>query len=168
MYTPFVWFACRETGQEQRWSDNHNGHFTEDVNSVIPGRCGCNLKYASYILISWVFPEKLLSCQCHRTHWWWVNIGSGNGLVPSGNKPLPEPMLTHIYVTVWRHYPTMSSFVINKPNSDGDISHVLVPKTGSGLLEIPRNNNNIAVVSPEETPATHWDYMLDRIQCTIN
>ena len=23
------------------------------------------------------------------------NIGSGNGLVPSGNKPLPEPMLTY-------------------------------------------------------------------------
>ena len=27
-------------------------------------------------------------------HWSSVNIGSGNGLVPSGNKPLPEPMLT--------------------------------------------------------------------------
>ena len=27
-----------------------------------------------------------------------VNIGSGNGLVPSGNKPLHEPMLTQIYV----------------------------------------------------------------------
>ena len=26
------------------------------------------------------------------------NIGSGNGLVPSGNEPLPEPMLTQIYV----------------------------------------------------------------------
>ena len=33
--------------------------------------------------------------------WWrhmateiWVNIGSGNGLVPDGTKPLPEPMLT--------------------------------------------------------------------------
>ena len=25
---------------------------------------------------------------------------SGNGLVPSGNKPLPEPMLTHIYITI--------------------------------------------------------------------
>ena len=24
------------------------------------------------------------------------NIGSGNGLVPSGNKPLPEPMLIKI------------------------------------------------------------------------
>ena len=23
-----------------------------------------------------------------------VNIGSGNGLVPLGNKPIPEPMLT--------------------------------------------------------------------------
>ena len=32
-----------------------------------------------------------------------VNIGSGNGLVPSGNKPLPEPMLTQIYVAKWRH-----------------------------------------------------------------
>ena len=29
-------------------------------------------------------------------HWWYVNIGSGNGLVPSGNKPLPEPILSHI------------------------------------------------------------------------
>ena len=32
-----------------------------------------------------------------------VNIGSGNGLVPWGNKPLPEPMLTQIYVAKWRH-----------------------------------------------------------------
>ena len=32
-----------------------------------------------------------------------VNIGSGNVLVPSGNKPLPEPMLTQIYVAIRRH-----------------------------------------------------------------
>ena len=31
-----------------------------------------------------------------------VNIGSGNGLEPSGNKPLPEPMLTQIPVAIWR------------------------------------------------------------------
>ena len=24
----------------------------------------------------------------------WVNTGSGNGLLPDGTKPLPEPMLT--------------------------------------------------------------------------
>ena len=26
-----------------------------------------------------------------------VNIGLGNGMLPDGNKPLPEPMLTFIY-----------------------------------------------------------------------
>ena len=30
-----------------------------------------------------------------------LNIGSGNGLVPSGNKPLPEPMLTQFSVAIW-------------------------------------------------------------------
>ena len=25
----------------------------------------------------------------------WVNIGSGNGLLPDGTKPLPEPMLIY-------------------------------------------------------------------------
>ena len=30
---------------------------------------------------------------------WLVNIGSANGLVLSGNKPLPEPVLTQIYVS---------------------------------------------------------------------
>ena len=37
-----------------------------------------------------------------------VNFGSGKGLVPSGNKPLSEPMLTKIYVAIWRHQATMS------------------------------------------------------------
>ena len=32
-----------------------------------------------------------------------TNENSGNGLVPSGNKPLPEPMLTKIYAAIWHH-----------------------------------------------------------------
>ena len=36
-------------------------------------------------------------------YWWQVNIGWGNGLVPSCIKPLPGPMLTQIYVAVWHH-----------------------------------------------------------------
>ena len=28
--------------------------------------------------------------------------------MPSGNKPLPEPMLTHISVAIWNHLVTMS------------------------------------------------------------
>ena len=31
-----------------------------------------------------------------------LNIASGYGLVPSGNKPLPEPMLSQIYVAIWQ------------------------------------------------------------------
>ena len=37
-----------------------------------------------------------------------VNIDSGNGLVPSGNKPLPESVLTQISAAIWCHYTTMS------------------------------------------------------------
>ena len=39
--------------------------------------------------------------------WWLVNIGSGNGLVPPGNNPLPEPILTQFYVAIWRHLTPM-------------------------------------------------------------
>ena len=31
-----------------------------------------------------------------------VNIGPCNGLVPSGNKPSPEPVLTKISNVLWR------------------------------------------------------------------
>ena len=34
-----------------------------------------------------------------RSHWWLVNVGPGNGLVPSGSKTFPEPML--VQVMVW-------------------------------------------------------------------
>ena len=33
-------------------------------------------------------------------HWWFFNIDSGNGLAPSGNKPLSEPMLTKLYEVI--------------------------------------------------------------------
>ena len=36
-------------------------------------------------------------------YWSQVSIGSGNGLVPPGIKPLPESMLTQFYVVIWRH-----------------------------------------------------------------
>ena len=39
--------------------------------------------------------------------WWQINIGSGNGSLPSGSKPLPEPMLTQIFVTIGHHWAKM-------------------------------------------------------------
>ena len=44
--------------------------------------------------------------------WWLVTIGSDHGLFPSGNKPLPEPTLTHIYVAKWRHWATMGYIML--------------------------------------------------------
>ena len=37
------------------------------------------------------------------TYWWEVNIDSGNGLVSSGTKPSPEPMLSEITDADMRH-----------------------------------------------------------------
>ena len=36
-----------------------------------------------------------------------VNTGLGNGLVPSANKLLPEPMLTQFYVIISSNQATM-------------------------------------------------------------
>ena len=47
--------------------------------------------------------EISLEMSATEPHWRWVNMGSGNGLVPSGDKPLPEPMLTQKYVALWHH-----------------------------------------------------------------
>ena len=37
------------------------------------------------------------------------NIDSGNDLVPLGNKPLPEPVLTQICVSLWDLSATLSN-----------------------------------------------------------
>ena len=44
----------------------------------------------------------VVAIECSQI-WWKVNIGSTNGLVPSGNKPLHEPMVTRIYVAILLH-----------------------------------------------------------------
>ena len=57
--------------------------------------------------------EIALNMNVTGLNWWSVNIGSGNGLVPSGNKPSPEPILTYIPVAIWHHKATMSWYTEN-------------------------------------------------------
>ena len=45
-----------------------------------------------------------------RSYWWLFNFGPGNGLVPSGNKPLPEPFL--IKLVSLGHKELMTSLAI--------------------------------------------------------
>ena len=58
-------------------------------------------------------------------------IGSGNGLVPSDNKPLPEPMLTKICGAIWCHYAMMSQHnaACNKQISCYDYCIAVAPFT---------------------------------------
>ena len=74
-----------------------------------PGRLKVNFRWVIFKLILVVndWGIYLLWNCLHMSvigpYLWQVNIGSGNGLVPSGNKPLPEPMLTQISVDIWHH-----------------------------------------------------------------
>ena len=52
-----------------------------------------------------------------RLDWWLVNIGSGTGLVLSGNKPLPEPMLTQISVVILRRFQQHKKLITPKNKS---------------------------------------------------
>ena len=46
-----------------------------------------------------------------------VNTGSGNGLLTSGRRPLPEPRLTQSYVTIWRLYELISIMIYHIQSS---------------------------------------------------
>ena len=81
-------------------------HETTVFNSFAPGRFEWNFRLvifqANFIdwwlrCFWWNCPQMNVSGH----YWWWVNIGSGNGLVTSGTKPLPGPVLTYIYVLIW-------------------------------------------------------------------
>ena len=68
------------------------------INSLAPVKFDWNFKYVIFKRflgidvwgLLWNYPNMNVT----GLHWWSVNIGSCNGLVPSGNKPLPKPMLT--------------------------------------------------------------------------
>ena len=84
----------------------------DTFNSLALG--GCNLELAILKIISRI--DSLSLCPVVNgtiPHRWLISIGSGNGLVPSGNKSLPESMLTQtslldMYVAIWCHQATMS------------------------------------------------------------
>ena len=48
---------------------------------------------------------KLLLVDDTKPRWWLVNISSCNGVVPSGSKSLPVPILTkfHVFINEWHN-----------------------------------------------------------------
>ena len=69
--------------------------------------------------------------------WRVVNIGSNNGMVQSGNRPLPEPMLTQIYVPIWRYLALLCQHV---DPGDAYLFHSsAIVGSGNGLSPFRRN-----------------------------
>ena len=65
-----------------------------NINSLAPGKFEWNFRYviSKQILVidGWgISCEIAPNMNVNGLHWWSVNIGLGNGLVLSGNKPLP-------------------------------------------------------------------------------
>ena len=64
---------------------------TVPFKSLGPGRCGCNLKSIIsklYGEIRLAFPEMAPLMNATWPHWWFINIGSGNGLVSWSKKAI--------------------------------------------------------------------------------
>ena len=85
----------------------------QSFNSLTLGRSGCDFKkwkkntICNLIVLIGIFRSSCdvaLRWMSQDIYWRLVNIGSGNGLIPSGNKPLPVKMLIQIAVAIWRHH----------------------------------------------------------------
>ena len=66
-------------------------------NTLVPGRHDFDMKLVIFKLISIIDSLNILchlSAECHETS---LVFGSGNGLVPLGNRSLSAPMLTKVY-----------------------------------------------------------------------
>ena len=76
------------------WADAkwHLGISCHNVNPLASEKSGWNFKSVIFKLKDRYLKQLLQNClQISATipYWWLVNIGSGNGLVPISNKPLP-------------------------------------------------------------------------------
>ena len=91
----------------------------------------------------WTAEQDQREWSCYEHFWGQVSIGSGNGLMPSGNNPLPGPMLTKFYNT----YPENNGLipitgVIFDPDS------TLTPRFLEEYLPVGRNGNATLVIPP--------------------
>ena len=94
----------------------HQGTMSQDINKnnasmifIIIGwnhwslrKFGWNFRWAIFMLTLLTDGWGIL-WNCPQINVIGPYIGSGNGLLPSGNKPFPEQKLTHIYVAIWCH-----------------------------------------------------------------
>ena len=92
-------------------------------------RCGCSFRSVFFKRISIYFVHFMRNCPTVNTirpQWWFVNIELGNGLVPPGNKPLPEPTLSQFHITngVTRPFYTSMNILQHLPLKTAWVFHL--------------------------------------------
>ena len=98
------WWTCDITVIPLMWirlSWSFSAMFS-DVNSLTPVICK-NVISKCMLLINFMGSPFKIALGWMSQNTFDISIGSGNGLVPSGTKPLPDPMLTQIFATIWPH-----------------------------------------------------------------
>ena len=65
----------------------------------------------------------------------WVNIGSGNGMVPSGTTPLPEPMLSYFYDTILTHWGRVMHICVGNRTINGSDNGLGAKPLSEPMLE---------------------------------
>ena len=75
--------------------------WVRDVHLIGPWGMGQYFKYGNIWtrFMSCCFQHFLLNnpqVNAKELHWWYFKIGSGNGLAPTGSRPLPEPTDPHL------------------------------------------------------------------------
>ena len=83
------------------------------INTVRCQQNGCHFVEGIFKCI--LLKEKfiLIKISSWGSYWQFVSIGWGNGLVPEGTEPLPEPMLTKIHTAMWHHQVSLSYIQVN-------------------------------------------------------
>ena len=74
-----------------------------------------------------------------RPHWWLVNIVSGNDFMSSGSNPLPDQMLTQIYIEL-NQLDTLRHLAISSPSFDKTFLPGKISTTSE--ISVPRDGRN--------------------------
>ena len=89
---------CTKYGKNPSWTVDATG-WTRKVNRQTDGQTDRQTGWIQYTPPNFV--AEGINILIFFLQNWLVNIGSVNGLVPSGNKPLPETILTRFYIITW-------------------------------------------------------------------
>ena len=107
------------------------------VNSLAPGKFEWNFIYVIFkwilVIDGWGISYEIALISMHWTSWWSVNIGSGNGLVPSANV---DPDLCHHMASLGHKELILHRMYVNTDQSEDLKLHSIFHDGLSNILHL--------------------------------